>query len=680
MILKTKELNFETGLKKEWLITNGIGGYASSTVIGANTRKYHGLLIAPLNPPANRHVILSKLDESVKIGDKKYDLYTNICKDFIAHGYNFQKEFEKDYIPVFKYEVEKIKITKKICMQYGKNTVCIMYKVENKTENNVKITLAPVVNNRDFHSVNYNEKNKYTQEIKDNKVKIDIEGCQNSIYTNMSEGKYIKFDENYFNNMLYIEEEKRGFHPIDNHIVPGMYEIEIDAKSNKEFYFVCSLEESIEKVNAKNVINNEIKRLKKIIKETGIVAEEKATKNPEEKADGNELLRDYIKATDNFIVLRKNTKRHTIIAGYPWFLDWMRDTLISMEGLLFITKRFDIAKEIFLTCIKDLKQGLIPNSYSEIDNRPLYNSADAALLLFEQVKKYIEYTGDYEFIKENIYESLKIIIASYANGIDLDGNNIYLDDDGLIVSGTPNIQNTWMDAKIGEYVVTPRNGKAVEINSLWYNSLKIMEELTKKFETKKKSEKYGNMAELCRKSFEEKFFNKRRKCLYDVIGDSKIRPNQLFATALTYQVLDVNSKKAKEMFDTVTKKLLTSHGIKTLAKGEENYVSTYEGDSFRRDMSYHQGITWPWLLGLYFNTIKNMINKCSDKAEKVELKKKMKDFIIETKKTFEKAINKEGIIGSVSELYDNDAPYLAKGALAQAWSVAEVFRIILEDK
>ena len=664
MILKTKELELEEGLKKEWIITNGIGGFAASTVIGANTRKYHGLLIAPLNPPSNRHLVLSKLDEGIKIDDKNYELYTNICPNYVSHGYKYQKEFEKDYIPVFKYEVENVIITKKVCMQYGKNTVCVSYKVENGNQKDIKMTLAPVINFRDFHSVNSDKSVQYSQEIEDRKVTVYLSGSSLPIYTNMSDGRYTQFTDNHFNNMLYIEEEKRGLSSIDNHIVPGVYEIDIKANSKKEFYFVCSLEDKIEKVNAKTVINNELKRLNKIVEETGLF-------------DGkNDIVKDCIIASDSFIVSRKETKMYTVIAGYPWFLDWMRDTLISMEGLLFITKRFNIAKEIFLTCIKDLNQGLIPNGYSEREDKPLYNSADASLLLFEQIKKYIKYTGDYDFVKENLYEKLKTIIACYANGIDVDGNNIYLDKDGLIAAGTPYTQNTWMDAKIGDYVVTPRNGKAVEINSLWYNALKIMEELTKKFETKKKSEKYAKMAEICKNSFEEKFYNKRRKCLYDVLGDNKIRPNQLFATALSYQVIDVDSKIAKEMLETVTKKLLMAHGLKTLAKGEPDYVSKYEGDNFRRDLSYHQGITWPWLLGLYFDSLRNMINGAKDKDEKANLKKQLKEFISTTQKTFEKSIKKEGAIGSIAELYDSELPYSPKGAFAQAWSVAEVFRIL----
>ena len=257
-----------------------------------------------------------------------------------------------------------------------------------------------------------------------------------------------------------------------------------------------------------------------------------------------------------------------MIAGYPWFLDWMRDTLISFEGCLLVTKKYEIAKKVLRSCVRDIKYGLVPNSYSEDDYRPLYNSVDASLLLFEQVKKYIEYTKDYDFIMNEIYTSLEHIIKNYSIGIDIDDNNIYLDTDGLIVSGTPYTQNTWMDVKYDGIPATPRNGKPVEINAMWYNALKVMVELAEYQKDESKKEKYERMANKCRKSFREKFYNKSKKCLYDVLEDGKVRPNQLFALSLSYPVLDVNSKEAKEMFETVTKKLLNKYGLKTLAKGE----------------------------------------------------------------------------------------------------------------
>ena len=489
-----------------------------------------------------------------------------------------------------------------------------------------------------------------------------------------TDGKYITHQNDSFRNMFYIEEEKRGFSAEENHAIPGRYEIEIKPNEIKEITFVTSLEENIEEIDGKKTISKEIVRIAELVYESNLIDKAKENENTEY----TQLIRNFIISADNFVVYRPAFGLHTIIAGYPWFLDWGRDTLIAFEGILLKTRRFDIAKEVLLTMIRDVKFGLVPNGYSGYDNRPLYNSADSSLLLFEQVEKYLNYTNDVTFVKEKIYPVLEKIIESYTEGIDVDENDIYLDKDGLISSGSPNIQNTWMDAKIGSYVVTPRNGKAVEINSMWYNALKIIEELTLKFETKQKANKYKKMSDLCKKSFIEKFYNKKRKCLYDVLGDSKIRPNQLFALSFTYPVLDPKSEIAKEMFNTVTKKLLNNYGLKTLAKGEENYVEVYEGDSFRRDMSYHQGITWPWLLGIYYNSFKKIL-EASNKTDKKELQEKYNKFVQNIKNTFIKEFNEGKTIGGISELYDSAKPFESKGTINQAWSVAEVFRIILEN-
>ena len=674
MKLGKKQMNLEEGLKKEWIITNGIGGFASSTILNCNTRKYHGLLIAPFTPPARRFLILSKIDEAIEINDKKYNLYTNMSKGYISDGYKYQESFEKDYIPKFTYKVEDITVKKLICMKYGENTVCLLYKIKNG-KNSSKLTLAPIVNFRDFHQMNTGHDYILKQDINGRKVKVIIDSNSGSpIYIYCNSGTYIEHQNDKFKNMYYLEEEKRGFTPEEDHAVTGRYEIELEPNEEKDVEIICSLEENIEEIKVKDVINNEIVRINELMLNSGLIELED---NQDE--EYKELIKNYIIATDNFVVYRPSFRLHTMIAGYHWFLDWGRDALISFEGIILIPKRFEIAKEVLLTFTKNIKFGLVPNGYSGFDNRPLYNSVDASLLLFEQVKKYITYTNDYKFVKEKMYDDLKNIIEAYKNGIDLDDNNIYLDDDYLLVSGTPQTQNTWMDAKYGDFAVTPRNGKAVEINSLWYNALKVMAELSKEFEGKEESKVYADLASKCKKTFTEKFYNLKRKCLYDVVGDSRIRPNQIFSLSLTYPVIEPDSKIAEEVFNTVTKKLLNKYGLKTLAKGEENYIEVYAGEPYKRDMSYHQGITWPWLLGAYYNVYKNIMFSTKDKKKKQELKYEYDAFIETVKKIHIKSFYEEGMLGSISELYDSKAPFLPKGARAQAWSVAEVFRIILEN-
>ena len=655
----------EKNITKEWLITNGIGGYASSTIIGCNTRKYHGLIVAPLNPPALRYVILSKIDESLEFNDNKYNLYTNMCKNSISEGYKYLTKFDNEYLPNYTYKVEDVIVKKIVCMEYGKNITCVSYKIKNGNHK-TKLTLSPIVNYRSAHVASTYHQFDIEQEKENNIVKIVLDRhFNNPIYIKASEGNYIEHKHDIFKGMFYIEEEKRGFDAEDDLVVPGRYEININENEEKEITFICSLNEEIENKNVKEVITNEIFRLRKLFRKSKLL---------DDKCD-EKMIQQYLISADNFIAYRKSTKLHTILAGFPWFLDWGRDSLISFEGLLLIPHRYDIAKEIILTFTNNIRFGLVPNGFADDNNRPLYNSADASLLLFEQINKYLRYTSDIEFIK-SIYSKLKNIIDYYKRGIDFDENNIHLDGDGLISSGTINTQNTWMDVKYDGYAITPRNGKVVEINALWYNALITMEELSSIFENKKIAKEYRDLADKCKESFKNKFYNEKKKCLYDVIGDDKIRPNQLFALSLTYPIIDIESEIAKNVISTVEKKLLTKYGLRTLAKGEPNYVEIYEGDSLKRDLSYHQGPVWPWLLGLYYDSLKNMMNT-EDEEQKEKIAKKIKKLKKDTKETFMKALYADGIMGSISEIYDTQEPYLGKGTTAQGWSVAEVYRIIL---
>lgn len=677
MKITKEKLNLEEGLTKEWLLTNGLGGYASSSIIGANTRKYHGLLVAPLTPPARRYLVLSKVDEALEIDGQKYDLYTNVGSEYISQGFKYLESFEKDFVPIFKYKVNDVEITKVICMQYGKNTVGIYYKIKTANED-CKLSIAPIINFRDFHCINTNNEFYLKQSIHKNKIKVVIDNNNSHpVYMKLSEGDYIEHNNDVFKNMFYIEEQKRGFTPTENHAVPGVFEVNINKNTEKDLSFVFSFEENIEEIDVKDLITQEITRQNELYNKS-LLINNKPIKKTKKELEEEQLIKDFISATDNFVVNRPSFGLHTLIAGYPWFLDWGRDSLISFEGLLLVTKRYDIAKEVLLTMIRDIKFGLVPNGYSGFDNRPLYNSADASLLLFEQVQKYIDYTGDWDFVKDNLYEKLKDIIEHYIKGIDVDDNNIYLDNDNLIVSGTSQTQNTWMDAKYDNVAITPRNGKVVEINALWYNANKIMQDLANRFEGKTESKKYSDLAKNCKISFNNKFYNSKRKCLYDVIGDSKIRPNQLFSMSLTYPVIDLNSEEAKNIINVVEKKLLNNYGLKTLAKGEENYVEIYEGGPEQRDKSYHQGITWPWLLGLYYNSLKNMLKAVKTKKEKQLVEEKIEKFKVKIKKTFKTEFYENGCIGSIAEIYDSVKPQMPKGCFAQGWSVSEIFRIILE--
>lgn len=674
--MKYSEIDEEVkkSLKRDWIITNGIGGFCSQSALGCNTRKYHGLLIAPLTPPARRFLILSKLDESIETNGTKYNLFTNMANGEISEGYKYLVDFKKEYIPIFTYKVENIIIKKFICMDYGKNTVVVYYQIKNQNAE-AKLTLAPVVNFRDFHSINKDHQFYVEQSHSGNKVRVVLEkNSETPIYMNCSDGRYFKHIDDTFRNMYYLREEERGFEAEENHYVPGVYSINLEPNEEKEITFVCSLEENIEEIDGIKVINKELLRMTGIIYDTGIIQNSKMN---DKKLD---MLKALILATDNFIVNRPSFGLHTVIAGYPWFLDWGRDSLISFEGLLLLTKRYELAKEVLLTNIRDIKYGLVPNGYSGYDNRPLYNSADSSLLLIEQVYKYLKYTNDNEFIKDEIYPSLVKIMDAYSDRIDVDGDNIYLDkEDDLLSAGTENTQITWMDVKIDNHAITPRNGKTVELNALWYNALKIMARLAEKYENKQLCRKYLEMAEKTKKSFDEKFYNEEKHCLYDVLGDSKVRPNQLFALSLSHPIVD-NAEIAEQVLITVENKLLNKYGLKTLSSDEDGYVDVYEGSAYKRDSSYHQGITWPWLLGLYYDALKNTMIIEKNRTKRQELEEKITKLVYTTKETFKAEMFERSSIGTISEIYDSTEPYEERGAFAQAWSVAEIFRIVLNKR
>ena len=674
MKISKKQIELKDCLNKEWILSNGTGGFCSSSVIGANTRRYHGLLIAPLMPPAQRHLLVSKLDESIVVNDEEYNLFTNVCENYISDGYKYLESFEKEFLPVFTYKVNDIKIVKTISMIYGRNTVVVQYKIKNG-KNEAKLKLAPIINFRDFHQMTPNHQFSLKQKNDKNKIRIEVDGnASTPIYIYLNDGEYIEHENDVFRNMLYLKEEERGFYPKEDLCVPGRYEVIIKPRESKEITFVASLEDNTEQVNSNKVFEEEIKRQKLIIENTELIRNKaKLTKQDKEY---NELIRDLIISADSFVINRPLFGTHSILAGYPWFLDWGRDTLIAYEGLLLLTKRFDLAKEILLTFTRDIKYGLVPNGYSGFDNRPLYNSADASLLLFEQVNKYLQYTKDFDFIKENVYEKLKDIVQNYSAGIDLDNNNIYIAEDGLLSSGTETTQNTWMDAKIGNFAVTPRNGKVVELNALWYNALRTLENLANRFDEKDVADRCRKVANKHQKVFEEKFYNKKKKSLYDVLGDAKVRPNQLFAISTTYPVIKPSSEIGKAIFKTVTSKLLTKYGLRTLAKGEEGYIAYYEGDPVKRDMSYHQGVVWVWPIGLYHDALKNIIDDEKDRLEKEKLLIEYEKFVKNVFATFKAEINGPEGVGSISELYNSQAPYKPGGTFAQAWSISEVLKIV----
>ena len=612
--------SFEDGIKKEWIITNGIGGYASSTLIGANTRKYHGLLIAALGDSQERFLVLSKLNEEIELDKGTYSFSSNECPSYVEKGYRFQKYFSKEFMPTFFYNVHGVEILKKIGIVHGENKIAVTYVV--KSNCNAKLKLSPIVNFRNFHQTKSLYRDE--QEIQGKTLRVRL-SSEHNLFMSISEGEYTEYYNTYYQNMYYRVENERGLDDTESHFMPGVFEISIKKNEEKVIEFVASVDDSdgfMMKSNAEQIIKTEETRLEKVCK----IYEAKS-----------DIERTLAIAADSFVIDKKYGK--TIIAGYHWFGDWGRDTFIALEGILLKTNRFNDAKNIILTFSKHIKNGLIPNLIGE-DGGEAYNSVDASLWYIDAAYKYYKYTGDKDFVKM-IYPRLLEIIDAYKNGTDY---NIKMDEDFLISAGDSSTQLTWMDAKFGNVVPTPRYGKAVEINALWYNALNVMNV----FSNVLGIDFDRNIIDNVKESF-KKFYSDVG--LFDTIEPTskQIRPNQIFATSLEFPVLD--KEKADEVITLIEEELLTDKGLKTLSADDLEYRPRYGGNVESRDLSYHQGTVWPWLLIGYFDAISNF-----RRAPKI-----LPDFDV---------LLNERCIGSVAEIYDAEEPRRACGAISQAWSVA----------
>lgn len=646
----------EEGNELSWMIGNGIGGYANCTVSGGSAMMHHGYLIAALNPPVNRYLIFTRTQEEVSINGRTYDLTSQQYINASKNGQEHLERFNFDTIPEYIYRVEDVIIKKSISMEYGYNTTTVCYEIENGTED-LTFKMIPLFNYRLSGDSIEKSNLKFIKEVEGNKliltpeenkdVKITFYASEGEYYdrslipTTMATPNYL-FEENQY----YMIDNRTGFLGIDNHYTPYEINIKIKAKETKRFYVICTLEEEINKTGFE--IEEEYKkRAEDLVKKAGYK---------------DNFASNLVKASDHFIVNRNSTGLKTILAGYPWFTDWGRDTMIAFEGLVLCTKRFKDAREILESFSKYVKNGLVPNLFPDANTEPLYNTVDASLWYFQAVYKYLKYTGtdeDYKFIEEKIYDKLVEIFKAYSTKTDF---SIGMDEDGLIFSGSGVDQVTWMDVRVGDLVVTPRHGKPVEINALWYNALCIMEELRSKFD--KEDLNYRKLSLKVKNSFNKKFWNEDKKCLFDVVdeNDDKIRPNQLWAVSLPFSILD--REKEKSIVEVAYKHLYSTYGLRSLSFMDEEFKNKYIGKLFKRDLAYHMGTTWGFLIGPFI-TAYCKVNDYNEKAIK-----KAKEMI----SVFEDHM-KDGCINGIAEIFDGEFSSTSRGCYSQAWSVGEVLRI-----
>ena len=688
--------NLSQAAEKEWLETNGIGGYASSTITGANTRRYHGLLMAATKPPLGRILTLSKLEESLSVGEDQFPLSTNFYPNAIyPEGYKNLVQFDLSPVPTFTYRIHSITIEKSVFMVYGENTTVIRYRISASGEASAAPLLLKVrvlIVFRDDHWLTHeNQALNARYEPTPHGVGLrPYEGLQ-PLYL-FHNAQSIDKDFFWYKNMEYPKEIERGLEANEDHFSP--FALNFDVSGGTEFFVVASLHLRNE-VDVSALFNGEVKRRAGLrlpqpaqnpiasssssatlnhsnekvsgvpVSRSEVVVEKAAHKGESKEIKHTGALDALLLAAHSFIVKRGSNKK-SMIAGYPWFGDWGRDTMISLPGLTLVQGRFDDAREILLTYAQFVDMGMIPNRFPDYGETPEYNTVDASLWYIHAVYQYLCFAKDLKTIRTDLYGVMKEIVEWYKKGTRY---NIGMDSDGLIHAGVEGIQLTWMDAKVCDWVVTPRIGKAVEINALWYNALKIMAFFAREMGLASELAEYNALSQKVGKSFLDAFWFSDGQYLFDYIHDNvkdaAIRPNQIFAVSLPYSMLPV--KKQRSVVDVVEKHLLTPYGLRSLSPHDKDYIVRYYGNQYERDRAYHQGTAWAWLIGPYISAYTRAYAGAEGSHAYIEgLFKPFYGHLLDAG------------VGTVSEIFDGDHPHTPRGCIAQAWSVGEIVRAYFE--
>ncbi len=647
-----------TAEAREWLVTNGIGGYGSGTVAGLLTRRYHGLLVAALKPPLGRTLLLAKLDETALYDGHSYLLYANRWTGGIidAHACLYIERFQLEgTIPVWRFACADALLEKRVWMQPGANTTYIQY-VLCRATSPLTLTLKALVNYRDYHGSTQAGGWQMAVAPVDHGVSVSAYSEAMPLYLLTDKGSASPVHNWYYGFELLLE-QYRGLSAHEDHLHAATFDVTL--QPGESFTFVASTE-SHPDLSGQAAL--EIRRLY----EKKLIGCWKASRSSNAPATPT-WIDHLILAADQFIVNRSlpdEPNGRSIIAGYHWFGDWGRDTMISLPGLTISTSRPEIARSILRTFGRYVDQGMLPNRFPDAGQAPEYNTVDATLWYFEALRIYFKATGDDELIDE-IFPVLADIITWHCRGTRY---NIHLDPaDGLLYAGKEGVQLTWMDAKVGDWVVTPRIGKPVEVNALWYNALRTITKFARKLG--KPYQEYDAIANCAAGSF-SRFWNEAVGYCYDVLDgpngdDACLRPNQILAVSLPESPLTPAQQKA--VVEACGRELLTSHGLRSLAPKHHQYQGHYGGSSATRDAAYHQGTTWGWLIGPF---VLAHLRVFQDSAQAISFLEPMANHL-----------TNHGI-GSLSEIFDGDAPMVPRGCIAQAWTVAEVLRawIAIENK
>lgn len=655
---------FKEGIKREWAVTNGIGGYAGSSMIGAHSRTHQGYLIASLHAPIERYLVFSKINETVTVGTKTVSFETSqhraSGKTVYAEGQKFLTSFIYDGSVHYAYETDNFSFKKHITLKRNANVCAVSYELT-AGDNDCTFTLTPLFNYREHSESSTPDTLRFDTFTEDRTFYLVPEKNKDiAIRFQTSEGTFSERETVYDIDMQLQIEVDLETDGLDCHYCPVDLSIAVPANTTKKVSILCSIGD----VNERPAPVSDTEAFS-ILEENARCHAELFEKAGYRDSFANQL----VLASDQFLTYRESTKMMTVLAGLPWFTDWGRDTMIAFTGLTLCTKRFKEAEEILLTFARYIRHGIVPNMFPDDNMPPLYNTVDASLWYFYAVYQYLNYNPAAEaetFVKEQIFPHLKEIVSAYEKGTDF---SIYMEDDGLIHAGSGLDQITWMDVRVGDWVATPRHGKPVEINALWYNALRIMESLCEKFD--EDASAYRTRAEQVKESFNAKFWDSSNQCLFDVVDgdepDDHIRPNQIYAVSLPFSLLPEEQEKA--VVALVEKELFVGCGLRSLAPDHPDYHGIYCGALAKRDAAYHQGTAWGFLLGGFFSAYMKVNHHSSSAAENA----------VRMLEPVRKHLTDSGCIGSISEIFDGDAPHNPRGCYAQAWSVGEVLRCYCED-
>ena len=640
--------NLDRALSLEWLETNGRGGFSSGTVAGANTRRYHALLLTARKPPSERFVLVNHLEEWLDIDDQTIPLSTNLYLGAVHPvGYEHCIEFSTDPWPTWTFDCNGFTLQREILLIHGRDMVIVRWKLLGKKPSRAVLRVRPKLTGRDYHG-RHHENGRLSTE-----AQIGSGMVVWHLYSDLAplrafhSGGY-RHEPHWYRQIHFPVEQQRGLDAEEDWWSPGEFTFDCESGSIRALVLTS---EPIDRLDVVALAKREQSR--------------RGTARHTAPADDS-LAGELWCAAEMY--LSERGLQQTVIAGYPWFTDWGRDTFISLPGLCLVTGRMDVAWQVIASFAGHVSEGMVPNRFPDVGEQPEYNTIDASLWFIHTIHRYLMASRDETRVRETAWPVVKQILDGYRRGTRY---GIQMDEDGLITGGVPGVQLTWMDAKVGDWVVTPRHGKPVEIQALWIRALEVGETLARGFGEAVYADRCRHDRSNAIASFRKRFWYEGGGYLYDVIDgpegdDASLRPNQVYAISLVDELIPRD--RARQVLRLVEEQLLTPVGLRTLSPTDSRYRARYEGGVLERDGAYHQGTVWPFLLG---PLVTAWIKVHGRNASALKHARAFLDGI--------GAHLKEACLGQVSEIFDAEAPHNARGCYAQAWSVAEPLRALIED-